>query len=79
MHLNKLESVDCPRLITTNAPDGKLNDICNFFQSEFKFSSKNLKYDNNISELIKSIDTVECFETEAPVPQKGKIQEYAFQ
>ena len=56
MHLNKLESVDCPRLITTNAPDGKLNDICNFFQSEFKFSSKNLKYDNNISELIKSID-----------------------
>lgn len=23
-------------------------------------------------------ETVECFETEAPVPQKGKIQEYAF-
>ena len=56
MHLNKLESVECPKLITTNAPDEKLNDICNFFQSEFKFSSKNLKYDNNISELIKSID-----------------------
>lgn len=56
LHLEKKESIECPKLITTKASDEKLKDICNFFNSEFKFSSKNLKYDNNAEDFIKLID-----------------------
>lgn len=56
LHLEKKEAIECPKLITTNASDEKLKEICNFFNSEFKFSSKNLKYNNNTEDFIKLID-----------------------
>ncbi len=64
MRLEDSKNIELPKLITTNASDGKLDEICNFFESEFKFSTGNLTYKGNAQEFIKELNNKYCIKND---------------
>ena len=60
MRLEDSKNIEIPKLITTNAPNENLGEICNFFESEFKFSVGNLTYKGNAKDFVKELNNESC-------------------